>query len=128
MAVAMQVLSLDTESIHEMVDTGELRWVWDVSSCPPVDAGRRELRFWMGELLAPGIQSSAAVGTVVACVIGHPTETRLRGHTVCQVLAVARPHLLRLAVTGELRGEVAHRVRWVDRPSLEAFLGRRLVT
>lgn len=123
---AMYTLRQEQATVLEMVDTGELRWVFDVASNAD-GSTRRELRFWLGELLAQDAQVDRTVQEVVAAVVGHELVPQLRGHTVCNLLRVARPHLRRLAVTGELRGDVTGRVRWVERPSLCEFLERRLV-
>lgn len=126
LSVAMHIMTQEQTSIIEMVDTGELRWVWDVSSRYGI--GRRELRFWLGELMAPGVNGALPAADVIQAVVGHPTEPRLRGHTVCNTLDVARPHLCRLLVTGELKGECSKRVWWIDKSSLIDFLERRLVS
>jgi hypothetical protein len=126
MPVAMHILEQEQESIFEMVDTGELRWVWDVSSRP--GAARRELRFWLGELMAPGLNGALPVDDVIERVVGHPTEPRLRGTTVCRILEVARPHMMRLLGTGYLKGECVRSVWWVEKASLTDFLRVRLVS
>ena len=123
---AMYTLRLEQATVLEMVDTGELRWVFDVATRAP-GATRRELRFWLGELLAPGAHTDKSARDVVEAVVGHEVSPELRSHTVCNLLRVARPHLRRLAVTGELRGDVNGRVRWIERASLCQFLERRLV-
>lgn len=123
---AMQVLGQEHTTVMEMVDTGELRWVFDVATGSECQK-RRELRFWLGELLAPAAHADKSVGDVVTAVVGHELSPQLRGHTVCNLLRIARPHLKRLVVTGELGGDVTGRVRWIERTSLCDFLQRRLV-
>lgn len=121
--VAMHVLGLEAASIYEMVEDGELRWVWDVASAPP----RRQLRFWMGELLWPD-KNDQELEDVIQKVIGHPFEKKFHARTVCNLLFIARPHLLRLSVTGDLPARKESHVLWVTRADLEKFLRSRLAT
>lgn len=121
--VAAHELGLHHEEVVEMAECGELRWVFDVS----VHANRiRELRFWVGELMRRDARSMDEA-EVLAAVVGHPTEVRLRGSTVCDVLMLRRPTVHDLMAAHELSGEVVGKTLWVDRRSLVDFLRRRLV-
>lgn len=120
--VAMQVLGYDADSVVMMAESGRLRWVWDVSVHQAV---KRELRFWMGELLNP--TQPRNTGDVIQAVIGHETQPRLRAVTVGHTLLVRRPTIHALVHTGALTGPLVGGVQWIDRNSLEEFLRNRLL-
>lgn len=122
--LAMQQLACDADTVCEMVDDGRVLWVWDVSARP----GRaRLLRFWFGELLAPALQRSLRVEEVLAAVIGHETERRLRTRTVAEILGLRRQSVSDLVAGGCLRGPIEGHTQWILRESLEEFLRERLV-
>jgi hypothetical protein len=127
LSVAMHVLSRDKQYVLELVDMGRLRWVFDVAA-PSGQGARRELRFWLGELFDPRAQIETSEADAIDCVVGHSTEAGLCVRTVCNLLWVARPHLQRLAVTGELTIEDVRGVRSISRSNLCALLSRRLVS
>lgn len=124
--VAMHVLSRPKPWIQSMVQSGELRWIFDVSA----HAGpkkREEWRFWLSELYAPDMMRYLDEDDAVDEVVKHETQERLCLRTVGELLWVARPHLTRLESTGELPVSSWGGVRCVTRNDLSAFLDRRLV-
>lgn len=114
-------LGIDVDSVHAMVDSGRLLWVFNVSTNP----ASRSLRFWLGELLAPELQRSLPVETVIQCIVGHELFPDLSTYTVEQILFVRRQIVFDLHVSGELRGRIDGHVRWTTRESLVSFLSRR---
>lgn len=127
--IAMSQLGFTAETIHEMREAGELRWVWDVS----VKAAEiQSARYWVGELIRLKTGDTSArqmvAADVIARVVGHETQLRLRSLTVCHLLLITHPTLQFLHREGELRGEVERGVRWTDRQSLIEFLTRRLIS
>lgn len=126
---AMAELEYSAQTIREMTDLGELRWVWDVS-LKQADIEAR--RFWYGELKRVKAGDFSAIhfqpDDVISAVVGHETQARLRSHTVCQMLVISNPTLQYLHQAGELAGDVTKGVRWTDRTSLVAFLRRRLIS
>ena len=90
---AMEHLGLESEVVLDAVDSGDLRWVWDVAGHPnpkPGRSPRRELRFWLGELLNPASGKSLFLPEVLTKVIGRTTEARLRAVTVGAILLLRR--------------------------------------
>jgi hypothetical protein len=120
---AMECLSYGIEVVNQLVDTGELKWVFDVGS----GAGRRELRFWLGELLLPEAQREKPLTEVLNAIAGHSTMSELRASTVGDILLLRRPSVWRFVVTGELNGRQAGHVQWINRAALVSFLGRRWI-
>lgn len=121
---AMECLGYGTEVVLDMVDTGEVRWVWDVGAG---HGSRRELRFWLGELLAPMIQRERPLTEVLGFIIGHDLSTELRAATVGDILLLRRPSVWRLVVTGELKGRQVGHVQWIARDSFRKFLEARWI-
>jgi len=119
LSVAATILEVEPESVREMVESGRLRWVWNVAST----ASRAELRFWLAELLGRGL-AGAPGSQVIERVVGYPFEKRLRCRTVCNLLYIARPHLQRL--TGELPISLEGGLCWISRADVVRFLERRL--
>lgn len=128
MAVAVVKLGFTAESIREMRDAGELRWVWDIGL-----GGRKieNLRFWFGELDRLDMGDNSAryqqPGPVIQAVVGHPEAAELGSRTVTETLFITRNTLQGLHLTGELTGRLDRHVRRTDRASLVAFLERRLI-
>jgi hypothetical protein len=122
--VAMATLGVPAEQVWEMVDCGELRWVWDVSVA---EDRRRELRFWLSELMAPQLARAYATEHVVDRVVGHALSPELRAVTVGRILYVSRATVLRLVRAEQIDGRLMGHTQWVHRGSLKHFLSRRLV-
>jgi hypothetical protein len=113
---------MDAESISAMVDLGELRWVWDVST----RGARRELRFLSAEIV--GGQSVAGEDEAIRMVLGGTTQrSRFRAAQVEQMWVVSAQTILRLGRCGLLTVSMEGRTKWVTRESLVAFLRSRLV-
>jgi hypothetical protein len=125
------VSGLDTERVWTRVESGRLRWVWDISarSHPGGAACRgevRELRFWAAELVAPEHCRYLQVEQVLSTVLGgqrqHWTSIEVAQRWLC-----SRAILKRLVDAGELAGPLRARTRWLTRASMADFLRRRLV-
>jgi len=130
---AMEATGYGMETVIEMVDAGELLWVWDVGLMrQPICAGRvapvrRELRFWLGELLAPEAQRGRTLDEVIEMVLGKRASSELRRVTVKDVLLLRPQQVMRLVMAGELSPRVDGHPCWVTRASVEGFLRRRWV-
>lgn len=120
-SVAKYLLNVDSSTVYNMVLAGDLRWVWNVSG----SAAGRDLRFWMGELLARACTLDQP--TVIEAIIGSGRGEFISGITVAQTLDVDRAQILRYVATGELQGKVDGNVRRITRASLRDFLTRRLL-
>jgi hypothetical protein len=124
-------LGMDAEAVCQQVELGRLRWVWDISThkpgCHRVGAGSvRELRFWVGELLAPQLAHQLARPEAIALMLG-PGHRPWRASEVVHRLLCSRSVVKRLVDTGELAGSLRQHTCWITRRSLERFLGRRLL-
>ena len=118
------VLGLDAESVWAKVDTGELRWVWDIRKG---DAAQiRELRFWARELIQPDAHRGLSADAVIDSVIGTARE-RLRAREVGQLLLCSDSLICRLVQCGLLRGPKVGHTQWIERASLAEFLRSRLL-
>jgi hypothetical protein len=123
-------LGLSLRSVLAMVDTGELRWVWDVSLARGDGRGaarRRELRFWLGEVLAPAVQRGLSLDDAIRCVVGREAFGELRSRTVGEILRLRDQQMQHLMEAGELVGHVVRHSRMITRSSLVEFLRRRWV-
>lgn len=121
--VVMQQLRLTEDSVFEMADSGELRWVWNVAL---KSEGRRELRFWLGELLNRA-NSALQTERVLEMVIGHATERNLTRRTAGQILGLRRCLVMRLVDAKELTAPSPLDSGHITRASLVSFLSRRLL-
>lgn len=123
-------LGYSWQSVLGMVDSGELLWVWDVSLVRSASSRhrRRELRFWMGEVLAPGLHRDRSIEEVIGWVIGRdPAIRELRSVGVGNTLRLRAQQMKGLVEAGELVGRMGGHTRWIERGSLEGFLKRRWV-
>jgi hypothetical protein len=109
----------------EMVECGALAWVWDLAGD---GSPRRELRFWLRELMDPAVVRSLEIGHALELVVGHECLPLIRVSTVTTIMSADRSAVKRLIDAGELSGPLTGNVRWIERDSLIAFLMRRLVT
>lgn len=115
-------LGVDADTVAAKVESGELRWVWNVSTGT---GAVRELRYWAKELTDPQV-SSFTTEEVIGEILGSNRE-RWRGVEIGQLLLVSRPQYLRLHESGDLRGNIVGNTLYVERLALETFLRKRLV-
>lgn len=85
------VRRVDADTIHDEVDEGKYRWVWNVSA---LRGEIRELRFWTRELHEPAAVANLSVPEVVNQILGPQAEWR--GPEIAQLLIVSRPTVHRL--------------------------------
>lgn len=114
------LLGVDSETVKNRIDDGQLCWVFDISV---VDNYRRELRIW-ARTLEPG--GTLALAQVIDEIIGTQRPT-LRGAELEVLLLCSRQHIQQLHERGLLRGEVVGHTRHIKRDSLVAFLRRRFI-
>ncbi len=129
--VVRAVLGLDARGVLEEVESGRLRWVWDISAhqgrrCARTGHRVRELRFWVGELMAPHFCHALQPSQAIALMLGSHRQL-WRTREVMQHLLCSQSIVTRLVDQGELTGPLRGRTRWVTRRSLERFLFRRLL-
>jgi hypothetical protein len=114
------VKGMPLDRVYQAVDDGELLWVFNLATKP---GGLRELRVWSAELMNPSVRQ-LPLEQALARIIGTG-RARLRGTELNLLLAISRPHLLRLCRTRQLRFQIEAHTRWVARDSLAAFLQKR---
>jgi hypothetical protein len=66
------VLGLDTERVLARVDTGHFRWVFDLGGG---GGAKRELRFWVREIILPGTHK-LGLPAVIRAIIGDHLSLR----------------------------------------------------
>jgi len=121
---ARALLRVPADVITVWIETGRLRWVWDIS----VRGGSvRELRFWSRELIAPDTIAGLGAAQVIDLIVGAAQRARLHSAEVAQILLCSRPHVMRLVRSGELTGALNGHARWIDRASLILFFHHRLL-
>jgi hypothetical protein len=111
--------------IMAMADGGDLmegryQWVWNVASNPAGDI--RDLRFWVGEVLARQRQRELSLDEVISFIL-PPQRREFPTGEVCQLLQVRRPTLMELR--GELQGELRTGSSFYPRAGLVTFLRNR---
>jgi excisionase family DNA binding protein len=128
---ARAALGIDADSVLARIDAGLLRWSWDVSASaspsPSTPSTLREIRLWARELIAPELCADLDPAHAIRLVIGLDRD-RLRAVEVAQLLLISRPTIMRLVAAGELQGPRMGHAQLVQRPSLAAFLARRLIS
>lgn len=121
--VVADLRGISSEQVLDMAD-GEFQWVWNV--CP--SEGRRELRFWCGEIHNPAAVAGLTLDEVIRLIL--PNAADKRGFTSSELadfLRVQRGTMLGLyAELGAVRtaGERGNPV-FIPRPAVDRFLRRR---
>lgn len=130
--VVMETLKLRREAVAELVECGELRWVWDISR---ENACRVEHRYWLGEIFrrvgaAPLTgPSQLTLADVVEHVIGRAqTVPLIHSESVADIIWTTRTQVHTWLARKELEGHIVSKRQFVTRASLTAFLTRRIVS
>ena len=119
--VVRAVLGVDAITVSNLVETGELGWVFDLST---TKNSQRELRFWTRELFAPELCRMSTC-RALQLILGK-SRPRWRGTEIEQLLLASRASVLRWHRAGDLPGETVDHTFWATRESLAAFLKSRL--
>lgn len=124
---ARVALGVDEDSILGLVDTGSLRWAFDIAVCN-IGRRNREVRIWAACLAAhqrgepqPGESLAAALADIVPGASRH----HLRASEVRAILCCSQQHIERLARNSALDADLSNRTRWITVSSLLQFLTRR---
>lgn len=115
--------SLPPSTVLAMIECGQIRWAWDVST----HGAHREIRVWLRELFQSTSVRTMGAREVVEAVIGYTAEARLRASTVRRMVMVPHVTIHRLTELGQLEGSVEDGKLWISRASLADFLTRRLI-
>lgn len=107
----------DAQRVFELVEDGRLRWVFNVG----IKRRVRELRFWLGEIIAPQHAPRKTADEVISAILGSAPAFRRGEFERAWVLSAQ--HVMRLVDAGELR---LTRSGKVTRISAKKFLERRL--
>lgn len=120
-------LGVDEDSVLGLVDSGDLRWAFDLALAPGGE--RREVRVWAPCVLAiqhGQIQPGTTLREVIPQIV-PAGRARLRSGEVRQLLLVSQQTVSRWAAAGELRGEISGHQLWINAGSLAALLERRAI-
>jgi hypothetical protein len=112
---------VDADTVTAWVDSGELVWVWNVSTNPGGEI--RELRFWAGEIICQDKVRALSLNHVVNALL--PAREWFRGTEVSHLLLVSRPTVWFLRT--ELKAVLIGHTLKVKRMELVAFFKRRWV-
>lgn len=118
-------LACDAEEVVSRIEAGELRWAFDLST----GKGEvREIRIWAACLTDPDRAAGTLEPDMIADVIGgNPEEPEVRAARLERRWVVSTQTFRRLRQAGDITGRVNGRTLWLSRPSLTAFLQRRLI-
>jgi hypothetical protein len=120
---AAVLLRYDPDTVLAMADAGELRWVWDVSTRTNGDHAR-DLRFWLGEVMAPRVNDRRSLEEVVKAVVGT-NEVMISGHRIRHTLDMDQATLRLLRMRGHVKAVQQGREWRYWRKSFDEFLTRR---
>jgi hypothetical protein len=111
-------MGIDADSVFALVDHGQLRWVFDVSTRGAI----RELRYWAAEVIAPEQVARLELDQVVDRILPR-NRAWLHGSEIAHLLLVSRPtvSVLREQMRGEI---VGHSIR-AKREDVARFLASR---
>lgn len=127
MHTARAALGIDEDSVLALIESGDLRWAWDISIRRGVI---REVRIWARCISARQVgiaQPGESIAEVIPCVLGPATRDRFRSAEVRALFCCAQQTIQRLVEAGILSGEIQGRTLWVSRSSLESFLTHRRI-
>lgn len=124
-AVVRTLRGISADSVQSLVDSGELRFVWNIGLRGP-RATIPDLRLWLREVIQPISVASMDLPAALALILGA-NRTRFRGTEIGQLLMICRPQMHRLYKSRAIQGKITNRTLWVARPTLEQFLAERFV-
>ena len=122
---ARTLLARDHDAILAMVDSGALRWAFDlsVSGQPP-----RAVRVWGYSIscFQRGVADEDNVETVLAAIL-LGRRARLRASELTHRLSCSHDHLTRLVDGRRIVGGVEDHTLWLNCDSVARFLGNRVI-
>jgi len=121
LAQAMEHTGSWCDEVRDMVASGALLWVWDLSTTP----SRQHLRFWIDELRDPGSVRSLALPEVIERVVGKQTQAELMAATVGRILQMHPQQRKQLISAGLLTARRDGHPFWVTRQSVVDLLSAR---
>lgn len=127
MHTARAALGIDEDSVLALIESGDLRWAWDISIRRGVI---REVRIWTRCIAARqcGLpQPADSITEVLPLVLGPVARDRFRAAEVRALFCCAQQTIQRLVEAGILSGDIHGRTLWVSRSSLESFLTHRRI-
>lgn len=109
--------------VNGMIDTGELRWVWDFNN----GTGKlRDLRFLALEVILPDLTKQFTLENALATILGEQRKNFGSGEIVRR-LRLSRVSLHYLHRDGHLPGTGTGRQMNISRATLETYLRRRWI-
>jgi hypothetical protein len=109
------------QRVNQLVDTGELMWVFNVGR---LDSGKpiRQLRFWFPEVSNAKDVAGLKLAEVIQKILPE-SRRHFSGSEIGQWFLVSKPTVQRIGI--ETGGVLKDRMLQVERPALAAFLHRR---
>jgi excisionase family DNA binding protein len=120
---AMEALYLPYEAVVEAVEAGALLWVWDIAQT----RSRRELRFWLGELLMPRHHRDMELPQVLRLLDPGDPEFPLHPLAVADILAIRVTTVYRFIRTGTIEAVSTDSGLRIPRYALHRFLTDRWI-
>jgi len=113
------------DALYAMADGGDLvegsfQWVWNISTNPFGEI--RDLRWWVGELMAPNRQANLTLDEVINFIVPQKRREFPSGE-VLALLVISRPTLMQLRA--ELLGDLRAGGSFYPRAGLVQFFRRR---
>lgn len=119
------LLGLTSDGVRDLVDSGGLLWVWDLTSRD--EAGRRALRFLYREVAYPEGCRSMSEDEAIAAAIGAHGFPQVSISTLEFRWLLSRQQIERLLRADELTSVAGERARMIPVRSAAALLKRRLI-
>lgn len=116
MDVARAITGKSADAIRSEMDSGAVRFVWNISTGKLLTAPR----FWLRALTDPAGVTRMSLPEVIALILGTQRQ-RWRGVEIAQLLMISRPQVHRLRQIKALPGTISGHTFWVTRPALEKF-------
>lgn len=122
MGIARAISGKTADAIHCEMESGTVRFVWNIGSGNQIATPR----IWLRALVEPASVARMTLPEVIAAILGTQ-RNRWRGVEVAQMLMVSRPQIHRLRKVKALPGTISGHTFWVTRPTLERFFVKRFL-
>lgn len=124
---ARVALGVDEDSVLGLVESGSLRWAFDIGA-RAISHRNREVRLWAACIAAiqrGEPQPGETLADALARIVPATNRRHLRASEVRAVLCCSQQHIERLARNSAIEACLANRTRWISVTSLLQFLTRR---
>lgn len=123
---ARAVLGVDADTIRTRIQTGEIRWAFDISSHASHASHLAEPRLLALELVHPARAQAMTLPDIIDHIIGTTRESLTRVETA-RTLLCSRPHIKALVDTAHLAPDATRPATHILRASLATLLRLRQI-